>query len=256
MKLAFCCPYYGPTYPGVGFGQRANIMNAAAAGHEWIADYSADGMQHRPACEAMVQQVVTDARIDAVFWTEHDVLLPPNAVELLAETLEKTGADIVTGIVFRRSVPFAPMVFFHEPLPREQYERMRESEVDWVRQRAHDLTYEELAARWFRCLNRINPDDEPYEVAAASMGCLLIKRSALETVIDDPELFVAEKHLSIDHAFFTGCRARGLTTYCAPGALCGHMGDPQVFGAMDWKRAVMAAQQAAIEAHEKRERSA
>lgn len=71
------------------------------------------------------------------------------------------------------------------------------------------------------------------------MGCLLIKRSAAQALQGLPELFAAEKHLSIDNQFFRhAIQKRGLKVWCAPDVLCGHLGDPEVIGARDWRKAV------------------
>lgn len=240
MRLAFACPFYGPTYPAVGFGQRANFANAAAKGHVWEDDYSSNGMQHREACVEMLRKTAEDESVDAVVWTEHDVVLPPTAVERMAEVMESTGADIVTGIVFRRCPPHSPMVTTLDPVTRERYEGFKAHPSAKMRELATDWTFEEFNERNFITIQRVDPKGEPFEVTGgASMGCLLIRRSAAQALQGMPDLFAAEKHLSIDNQFFRhAIQKAGLKVWCAPDVLCGHLGDPEVVGMVDWRKAV------------------
>lgn len=239
MRLALACPFYGPTYPMVGFGQRTAIMDTAAAGHTWVDDYSTNGMQHREACQKMARMGAGDDRIDAVVWTEHDVVLPPGGVKRLVEALEQVPeADIVTGIVFRRSKPYSPMVCYNEVPTREQYEKLKENPSKQVREFALAHGYEEFCSRWFMSISKISSADPPFPVDSASMGALVMRRRALEKIVDVPDLFDAEEHVSIDTKFFMRCRDRGLKTYCVPSVLCGHAGDPHIVTINDWIAAV------------------
>jgi GT2 family glycosyltransferase len=235
MRLAFACPFYGPTYPMVTFGQLTTVMDTAAAGHVWVDNYSTNGMQHREACQRMLGVASGDDRIDALVWTEHDVVLPPGGVKRLIEALEQTPeADIVTGIVFRRSAPHSPMVCYNEVPTREQYERMKQNPSKQVREFASAHTYEELCDRWFMSISKIDSTEPPFPVDSASMGALVMRRRALEKVVDVPDLFDAEEHVSIDTKFFMRCRDRGVKTYCVPNVLCGHLADPQVVTINEW----------------------
>lgn len=236
MKLGFACPFYGPTEPLVGACHRAVIINAFEAGHAVVEDYSTDGMQHRPACEKMLEEAAKDERIDAVLWTEHDVILPPNVVSVLVKAAEETPeADILTGVVYRRSPPYSPMVSKIEPLSREKYEALKVSPVQAQRDLANELTWEETQSRWYVAIRGWTSDDPPFQVDTAAMGCLLIRRSAAQKVWDLPDLFAAQKRLSIDNAFFQGCAKRGLKLYCVPAAICGHFGEREVIGPEKWE---------------------
>lgn len=239
MRLAFACPFYGPTYPAVGFGQRANIANAAAKGHVWEDDYSTNGMQHREACQTMLRKGAEDERLDALFWTEHDIVLPPRGVERLVAVLEETDADIVTGVVFRRCPPYSPMVSRLVKLTHEQYERVKTHNSAKMRELAAAWTFEEFNERNLITLSGIAPAGPAVPVDSASMGCFLIRRTALEKLKDVPGLFDAEQHFSIDNQFFRhAVQKQGLKLLCAQDVLCGHLGDPEIIGVNDWHRAV------------------
>lgn len=243
MKLAFACPYYGNTPPVVGQSQRAAIMNAAAQGHEWVADYSTEGLQHRYACESMSNRAAKDESIDAVMWTEHDVVLPPFAVLQLIKAMEETpDADMVTGILFRRCEPYNPIVSFRAPLSREEHAQMLEH-VDTcpdprLKKVLRELTYEEMARDMLSPLRALDTSAPPFQCASTSFGAVLFKRSVFETMTKDPELFAvdARGNFSIDTAFFLRCEKAGLKLYCAPAVLCGHLTDPEVIGPDQFRR--------------------
>lgn len=235
MKLAFACPYYGNTPPLVGDSQRANVMNAAEAGHVWVDDYSTHSMQHRNACDQIAVKAAHDPRIDAVFWTEHDVVLPPDAVTQLCKSLEAhPEADVMTGIAFRRSEPFNPMVaMLDNSLTPEQYEAMKESKDYTTRQAASMMTFEEVKAKRLMSISAIDTQAKPFPVDTASMCCLLFRRSVFEKTWEMPDLFAVDQtgFFSIDNAFFMRLRDKGFKLYCDPSVLCGHLGDPEI---IDW----------------------
>jgi SAM-dependent methyltransferase len=242
MKLAFACPFYGPTNPLVGDSQRANVMNAAAAGHEWVDDYSTSGLQHRGACESIAERAAKDDRIDYVFWTEHDVILPPDAIETLIKALDATPeADVVTGLVFRRCPPYNPMVCFHDDtLTREDYEALKIHHAPQVRKVANEMSFEEMSKKKLRTLTSIEPR-EPFEVATASMGCLLFRRSVFERLAGIPDLFAVDPlgHFSIDNTFFLRAGEAGIRLFCVSKILCGHLSDPEIIGWEYWQRFMM-----------------
>jgi len=240
VKLAFACPYYGPTQPSVGEMQRANVMNAAAAGHEWVDDYSTSGLQHRNACDTMAGRAAKDDRIDAVFWTEHDVILPPDAVQQLITALEEAPeADAVSGIVFRRCPPYNPMVAFEGTLDLDDYERMKTHENPSVRRVVETMTFEQMGGRMLTPLNNITTTNPPAPCATASMGCVLFRRRAFEALVGRHDLFAVDElgHFSIDNAFFTRFRDQGLKLYFTAKILCGHLsGDPEIIGWQHWHK--------------------
>ena len=235
MKLAFACPYYGNTPPLVGDSQRANIMNAAEAGHEWIDDYSTSGMQHRNACDQIAVKAAHDPRIDAVFWTEHDVVLSPQAITMLCESLEAhPEADVMTGVVFRRSEPFNPMVaMLDNSLTIEQYEEMKVSKDYTTRQAAAMMTFEEVKAKRLMSITMVDTQAAPFPADTASMCCLLFRRDVFVKTWEMPDLFAVDQtgFFSIDNAFFMRLRDKGFKLYCDPRVLCGHLGNTEI---IDW----------------------
>lgn len=234
MKFAFACPFYGPTPPLVGTGQRANIGNTVEKGHILVEDLSSNGVQHREACEQMLEKA-SKLDIDALFWTEHDVVLAPDTILRLMEALERTPeADIVTGIVFRRCYPYSPMVSNLEPMPRERYEAMKTAKVARFRELANALPYEEAKESLFTAIDRIAKNDPPFRVDTSHMGCFLMRKSAVDRMVGTPELFAATAFLSIDNIFFGHVRRAGLKLYCAPNVLAGHLADPEVITIRHW----------------------
>jgi len=238
MKLAYACPYYGNTPPLHGDSVRANIINAQEAGHTWIDDYSVSGTQHRNACEAIAFKAAHDPRIDAVFWTEHDVVLPPDAVVRLCESLEAMPeADTVTGIAFRRSEPYNPMVAkLDRSLTPEAYEKLKESPEYNVRRAATLMSYEEMREKVLMSIHVLDSSAPPFEVDTASMCCALFRKSVFEKVWEIPDLFAVDPmgFFSIDNAFFLRLKDKGLRLFCDPRVLCGHLGDPEMIDARKW----------------------
>lgn len=239
MKLSFACPYYGPTPPLVGDSQRANVMNAQEAGHVWIDDVSASNTQHRNACEAMLERALMKPETEAIFWTEHDVVLPPDAVTKLCETLEKVPeADTAAGIVFRRCKPYNPMIAnITNNLTREEYENFRKSDDHQVRRVSNLLSYEEMKEKMLVSVGGLDTTAPPFRIDTASMGCLLFRRSTFERIKDIPDLFAIDALgiFSIDNAFFLRLRDLGLKLYCDPRILCAHLGDPELVTWITWK---------------------
>jgi len=237
MKLAFACPYYGNTPPNVHSSQRASVMNAAAVGHEWVDDYSTSGLQHRYACECMAKRAAEDDRIDALFWTEHDVLLPPFSVQMLAQTLEDfPEADMATGILFRRCEPFNPIISLKADLSREEYDKLTANKEtcpdDRLKKVLHELSYEEMERDMLKPLRYLDTTEKPFACATASMGAVLFRRSVFQKMADRVDLFAVDErgNFSIDTAFFLRCYHAGLKLYCNPAVLCGHLNEPEVIG--------------------------
>lgn len=242
MKLAFACPFYGPTQPLVGFSQRANLVAATTAGHTWVGDFSTINLQHRQGCEAILRATIAEPELDAVFWTEHDVVLPPDAVVKLAAALTSIPqAAAVTGVTFRRSSPHAPMVSLLAKVTPADYEAMKESPTPYLRTLARDLSYPELCDTMLVSLNAVDTTAPPFPVAAASMTCFLIRRAALLTLSHISDLFAARAHMSIDGVFWTHARKAGLPLYCDPSVLCGHMSaEPEIITRRHWEAATSA----------------
>lgn len=240
MRIAFACPFYGNTHPLVGDSQRANIVNAFEAGHQIIDDYSVSGTQHRNACEAMTARAAKDDRVDAVFWTEHDVILPPFAIVQLAKTLEETPeADVATGIIFRRSPPYNPIISFFDPtFTEEQYAACRTHADPNVRRVAGAMPYEEMRGKMLKALNRLNTEEPPFPCDTASMGVTLYRRRVLERMAEIPDAFAIDPlgFFSIDSIFFMRVKEQGFKLYCNPKVLCGHQGDPEIIDWSTWRK--------------------
>lgn len=240
MKIAWACPFYGPTPPLVGDSQRANIINAMEAGIEIIDDYSVSGTQHRNACEMITQRAAEDERIDAVFWTEHDVILPPDALQQLVKTLEETPeADMATGILFRRSPPYNPIISFRDPnFTEEDYERCKTHRDPQLRRVAAALGYDEMKGKMLKALNRLNTEEPPFPCDTASMGAVLFRRRVLQRMAQVSDAFAIDPHglFSIDSIFFMRCKDQGFRLYCNPKVLCGHLGDQVIVDWTTWHR--------------------
>lgn len=232
MRLAFACPFYGPTHPLVGHHQRELLIHKS--GHEWVADISTINLQHRQACDLIVRRAL-DSDCDAVFWTEHDIVLPPYAAERLAATLTITQADMVSGVTFRRCVPYAPMISKRHTLSHAEYAQYCSGiGPSKLVQIARDLSHHEMQDIYLFSVNEIGVT--PFVCDAASFTCLLIRREALQRLSSAPNLFAATKHASIDTVFFNHASKLDLALWCDPNVLCGHLADPAIIGWQDWEQ--------------------
>jgi hypothetical protein len=237
LKIAIACPFYGNTPPLVGDSQRANIINAWEAGVEVIDDFSTSGTQHRNACEAITARAAKDEKVDAVFWTEHDVILPPFAISQLVKTLEEVPeADMATGILFRRCKPYSPIISFRDTsFSREQYEVCRNHDDPNLRRVANAMTYEEMADKMLKGLTRLNTEEPPFPCDTTSFGAVLFRRKVLQRMAEVPDAFAIDPMglFSIDSIFFMRVKDQGFKLYCNPKVLCGHLGDQEI---IDWQK--------------------
>jgi hypothetical protein len=55
-------------------------------------------------------QYAVDNHFDYILMIDSDMVIPSNAIKLFIETLEK-GANIITGLIFKRSYPFQPCFY-------------------------------------------------------------------------------------------------------------------------------------------------
>ena len=90
-------------------------------------------------------------------WFDSDMVFEPDVMLKLFDTMDKTGADIVSGLYFRRAAPYTPVAFSHFDVDEEG--------------KAHFEHYEgELTGT--------------HEVDAVGFGCVLMKTQVLADVFE------------------------------------------------------------------------
>lgn len=232
MRLGFACPYYGDTPPKVVVSQLTAVMHVAWQ-HPWVATITTDRSPHIVACEQILKRALSHKELDALFWTEHDCMLPIDAVTRLVKLLEaRPDADVVTGITFMRYHPYHPMIAtFAGELTQEMYESMGKRMISITRP-DHDES--PVGKNHYRFVTHIDTEAEPYEVTATSMNCLLFRRRTLELMATIPRPFDTDRCTTPDFALFDRLRGR-VKLLVDPALLTMHLrGEREPIGFSHW----------------------
>ena len=230
MRLAFGCPYYGPTPPRVVMSQLAAVMHVAWQ-HPWVAQAGTERTGHVVACERILQRAV-ESKADALFWTEHDCVLPLDAVTRLVKVLEAhPEADAVTGITFMRYKPYHPMIADWAGILTQE---LLDSEPNVMVTNVHNGE-PVLGKEHFKFVTRIDTGAAPFKVDATSLNCVLFRRSAMEVMASIEHPFDVGHFTTPDFALFSRLRGR-ITMLCDPSLLTLHLGEQQAIGFDTWVR--------------------
>lgn len=132
---------------------------------------------------------------DYILWLDSDMVFQPDTLERMMDTLNKhPHIDILSGLYFRRTTPFTPVLF-------NKLERDGETLV-------------------FEDVKKI-PDDL-FEVAGCGFGCVLMKTDCLFDI--GINWFTPFVDAGEDCAFCMRAREKGYKIYCDPNISLGHMG--------------------------------
>ena len=129
---------------------------------------------------------------DYILWLDSDVIFNPD----LMERLYALDADIATGLYFRRTAPFTPVIF--KTLEKEDGHLINEGYEDY-------------------------PED-PFEVAGCGFGAVLMKADVLFNMPDPGMWFTPAYNAGEDIAFCMRAREAGYKIVCDPKAQLGHVG--------------------------------
>ena len=146
---------------------------------------------------------------DYVLWLDSDMTFNPDAFERLYAHIE-AGADMVTGLYFRRVPPFSPVLF----------DKIEFSE-------SNIISYSEFK----------EIPDKPFTVGACGFGCVLMKTDVLFDLMAEIKARKARGDLSFgasmfepkgntgeDIAFCWRARQCGYEIICDPSIPFGHVG--------------------------------
>ena len=155
----------------------------------------------------LAKQAIT-YNCDYVLWLDSDMAFDRDVLTRMLRHME-SGKDIVTGLYFRRRPPFTPVLF-------------------------KELNFEEGNLKWEGYDDY--PEDEPFEVAGAGFGCLMLKKDVLlDVLLNYQTFFNPMEHAGEDIAFCVRARELGYKIWCDPTIKLGHIGaqifDEQVFKA-------------------------
>lgn len=134
---------------------------------------------------------------DHVLWFDSDMTFTPDTFQRLYATMEKTGADIVSGLYFRRVPPYTPVIF--TKLDFEDDGCVFENPEDYP--------------------------DEPFEVEGVGFGCVLQKTETLLSVaLKHKNLFAPIHGVGEDLSFSWRARDCGYRIFVDPSIKLGHVG--------------------------------
>lgn len=176
--------------------------SAICQDHEQIAAVRAQYSFHSMARNELVSKLQGDWLLQL----DCDMVFDPDFAARLVMTMERYKLDIVTGLYCYKNHPEIPTLYMfnkanglHEPL-----------------------------AKW-------DDECEVFEVDSAGAGCLLVRRSVYERMVQElhqPPFEVIPPY-GEDHSFFMRARQLGIKAYCAWKVQAAHLGYKQVIHTPD-----------------------
>lgn len=155
------------------------------------------------ACGFILNSLIYDSRnkltaqalqsgADYILWFDSDMTFPHDTMKRLKKQLDD-GADIATGLYFRRNVPYTPVLF---------------SKLELGEEAQGCETY----------------PDEPFEVAGCGFGCVMMKTSIVLPIVEKfTALFAPANGMGEDLSFCWRARQVGAKIVCDPSVKCGHI---------------------------------
>ena len=141
------------------------------------------------------QAIQIDA--DYVMWLDSDMVLKPDTMDRMLDTMQKNDIDILTGLYFRRVPPYSPVLF------------------DKLEMRGEACLWSEY---------KTIPEGL-FEVGGCGFGCVLMKTDVFFDVQSRfGNMFAPIANTGEDLAFCWRARNCGYKIICDPSVICGHVG--------------------------------
>lgn len=135
---------------------------------------------------------------DYVLWLDSDMVFDPDLLERMLTTLIDNDLDMLTGLYFRRTAPYTPVLF----------ERLETTKGGWIHSEFSDL-----------------PKKGLFEVAGCGFGCVLMSTEVLISVQGrHGYMFHPMNNGGEDVSFCWRARDCGYKIMCDPELICGHVG--------------------------------
>lgn len=135
---------------------------------------------------------------DLVMWFDSDMVFAPDTLRRLLAHID-AGADMVTGVYYRRTKPFSPTIF-------------KTMEIDEEKQSAEWTEFETLPEGLF-------------EVSACGFGCVLMRTEMFVAVFGKfGNMFAPIGNVGEDIAFCWRARQCGYKIFADPSIMLGHVG--------------------------------
>lgn len=134
---------------------------------------------------------------DYVFWLDSDMAFQPDTLVRMMNVIKENDIDILTGLYYRRTQPFTPVLF--------KKIEMKGEECEWEE-------FEEIPEGLF-------------EVGACGFGCVLMKTDVFFDVHGKfNQMFAPIGGNGEDISFCWRARECGYKIMCDPSIICGHVG--------------------------------
>jgi len=197
-RIAFGVANYGPLWaPAVSSWLNVMAFMAAHPEHgQVIGAGITDRMYTHSAENQLVKDTLAESKFTHLFFTESDMVLPPDAIALLLQV----DQPIVSGVYFLRNGNGQPCLYVkavyskQEPWPHTPVTRF--------------------------------PEDKPFKLGrkggCPGFGCVLFKREVFEK-IPYPWFDLNEKHYGSDMYFYTKAFESDFEVWVHPKVLCGQI---------------------------------
>lgn len=136
--------------------------------------------------------------VDYVMWLDSDMVFDSGMMERMIQTMQEQDIDFLTGLYFRRTMPYTPVLF----------DKLKPAGKGW-----EWTEYEEL------------PEHGLFEVGACGFGAACMSTEVLISVYGKHGyLFHPMNNGGEDISFCWRARECGYKIMCDPELLCGHVG--------------------------------
>lgn len=142
-----------------------------------------------------VKAIQCDA--DYVFWLDSDMVFEPDTLARMLDTMKEHDFDILSGLYFRRVVPYTPVLFDKLDLEGEKADYSEFTQIP----------------------------DKIFEVGGCGFGCMLMKTEVfLDVQSRFGVMFTPIGRNGEDVSFCWRARECGFKIYCDPSIKLGHVG--------------------------------
>ena len=142
--------------------------------------------------------IAVQEKTDYVLWLDSDVVFKSTLLQELMDDIE--GRDIVTGVYYMRRPPFKPVLW-------------KTLQMGLVPQDNFSEGYDDY------------PKDDIFEVDGCGFGCVMMRASILQTIVDRyHDLFAPLPGYGEDLSFCIRAKSCGFKIHCDPKIQIGHKG--------------------------------
>lgn len=136
---------------------------------------------------------------DRILWLDSDMVFQPNLLEVLSKAMEEEKADIVSGLFFRRTNPYTPVIY-------------KEISVNEDGKTVHTEEFDKIPEGRFK-------------IAGGGMAAVLMKTDFLvEMLFENETWFSPTLNAGEDISFYLRAKELGAKVICEPKAHVGHVG--------------------------------